>query len=451
MKRSSKLVLACVLILLAFPFAVSAQQKPITLTWWINPWRIAPPGFPADQAPTAEDFPAWAAAEFQRLHPNVTIEFEIVTNAGFDQKVTAAILSGNPPDILRPLGIKQQWVQAGLLEPINDYLTAEDLADFYDYALNEGRFGNNYYMFPWANSNNGMGSSLLLNPAMFADRGVALPALPDRSWTMDEFMTAARKLSYDVNGDGINDVYAIGMAAGMDIMNNLAWFHLFGGGYVDEQGRTFTANNAGSVEALQWMVDAVHKEKIAPPGAEGMGIYDVIGMFHQERLAIGYGGPYEIGRIDRYLKEGQIDKKFPVHIAQFPHVPAVGPIAYHTSTGFVVFKQQDPYKRQMAMEFARFLTNQENMALLRSLLYVTTRQSVNETLYKGYEFEQEIDVYTRAIANGIPFFGSSELDTAMADEHFRAALEAAFARNKTPKQALDEFVATANRLIFRGR
>lgn len=438
-------------LLLALPMGVMAQEKPITLTWWINPWRIAPPGFPEDQAPDAEDFTRWAAEEFQRLHPNVTIEWEIVTNQGFDQKITAAILAGNPPDVLRPPGIKQQWINAGLLEPIDDYLTPEDLEDFYDYALNVGKFGDHYYMFPWNNSNNGMGSALLLNPAMFADRGVAMPALPDRSWTMDEFMTAARKLSYDTNGDGVNDVYAIGMAARMDIMNNLAWLHIFGGGYVDEARRTFIANSAESVEAIQWMYDAVHKERISPPGAEGMGIYDVIGLFHQERLAIGYGGPYEIGRIDRYLKSGQIDKKFPVHIAQFPHFPEVGPVAYHTSSGFVVFKQDDPYKREMAMEFARFLTNQENMALLRSLLYVTTRKSVNETLYVGYEFEEEIDVYMRAIANGIPYFGSAEIDTSQADSHFIAALEAVFAGNKSPKQAMDEFVATANRLTFSRR
>ena len=440
-----------VALLLALPLGAAAQEKPITLTWWINPWRIAPPGFPEDQAPEAEDFTRWAAEEFQKLYPNVTIEYEVVTNQGFDEKITAAILSGNPPDILRVSGIKRQWIEAGLLEPIDAYLTPEDLEDFYDYALNEGKFGDHYYMFPWNNSNNGMGSTLLLNPAIFADRGVELPPLPDRAWTMDEFMTAARKLSYDVDGDGHNDVYAIGMSARMDIMNNIAWLHIFGGGYVDEAQRTFIANSPASVEAVQWMVDAVHKERISPMGAEGMGIYDVIGLFHQERLAIGYGGPYEIGRIDRYLKSGQIDKKFPVHIAQFPHFPEIGPVAYHTSGGFVIFKQDDPYKREMAMEFARFLTNQENMALLRTLLYVTTRKSVNETLYQGYEFEEEIDVYMRAIANGIRYFGSIEIDTGPADQHFIAALEAAFARTKTPQQAMDDFVAVANRLVFSGR
>ena len=431
--------------------AALAAEKPITITWWINPWRIAPPGFPPDKAPTAEDFPRWISEEFMKRHPNVTVKYEVLTNQGFDQKVAAAILAGRPPDILRPLNFKQEWVRQGLLEPIDDYLTPFDLQDFYDYALNVGKVGNHYYLFPWNNSNNGMGSTLLLNPRMFAERGVALPPLPDRSWTMDEFMAAARKLSYDTNGDGVNDVYAIGMSARMDLVNNLAWFHIFGARYVDEQQRRFVLNSPAGVRALQWMVDAVHKERIAPPGAEGMGIYDVINLFHQQKLAIGYGGPYEIGRIDRYLKEGRIKEKFPVHVAQFPHFPEIGPVAYHTSGGFVVFKQTDPYKRQMVMEFARFLTSPENMKLLRSLLYVTARKSVNENLYEGYEFEKEIDVYLRAIAHGIPYFGSAEIDTSPADNHFIAMLEAAFSRTKTPKQALDEFVAQANRVVFRGR
>ena len=57
----------------------AAPPKPITITWWINPWRIAPPGFPADKAPTAEDFPKWASEEFMRLNPNVTVKYEVVT------------------------------------------------------------------------------------------------------------------------------------------------------------------------------------------------------------------------------------------------------------------------------------------------------------------------------------------------------------------------------------
>src|SRR5690606_15032826 len=125
---------------------------------------------------------------------------------------------------------------------------------------------------------------------------------------------------------------------------------------------------------------------------------------------------YEIGRIDRYLKEGRMPNAIDVVIAQFPHDPAVGPIAYETSGGFIVFKQEDDYKREMAMEFARFLTNTENIQLLESLLYVTARRSANALLdfadVADYteDVSTEVQVYQSAIDHGVPFFGPSDLD-----------------------------------------
>lgn len=431
-----------------FAPAATAAPKPITITWWINPWRITPPGFPPDKAVTAEDFPQWASSEFMKLHPEVTVKYEVVTNAGFDQKVAAAILAGNPPDVLKPIGFKQEWVKQGLLEPLDEYLTAADREDFYQYALDVGKVGNHYYLFPWNNSNNGMGSTLLLNPAIFKERGVSLPPLPDRGWTLDEFLDAARKLTFDRDGDGKTDVYALSFPA-KDLLVMMGWMHLFGARLLNSDETEFALNSPQGVRALEFIVDAIYKYKIAPEGAAGMGIYDSINMFHQGKTAIGYGGPYEIGRIDRYVKEGKLKEAFPVHIARYPHLPEVGPIAYHTSGGFVVFRQRDPEKKKMVMEFARFLTNKENTALLKSLLYVTARKSVNKDLYKGSPFEKEVDVYVRAIEHGIPYFGSADINTDPIDKHLQAMFEAALGKTKTPKQALDDFVREANKIVFK--
>ena len=445
------LIVAGIILLSAMgnlaPNAVIAA-KPITITWWINPWRIAPPGFPEGKSPDSEDFPKWASAEFMRLNPGVTVKYEVVTNAGFDQKIAASILAGSPPDVLRPVGFKSEWAKQGLLEPIEDYLTAEDKADFYQYALEVGKVGGHYYLFPWNNSNNGMGCSLLLNPAVFKELGVAMPALPDRGWTMDEFMRAAQKLTVDKDGDGKTDVYALSFPA-KELLVMMGWMHVFGARLFNPDQTAIALNSNEGVRALQFMVDAIYKYKIAPEGAAGMGIYDSIGMFHQGKTATGYGGPYEIGRIDRYAKEGKITEAFPVHIAQYPHLPEVGPVSHHTSGGFVVFKQRDAEKKKVVMEFARFLTNQQNMKLLKSLLYVTSRKSVNKDLYKGSTFEKEIDVYTRAIEHGVPYFGTSDISTDPIDKHLQAMFEAALSRTKTPKQALDDFAREANKIMFK--
>jgi len=445
-----------VLWILAALFATSSSalaQPQIDLTWWINPWRIVTPDLPEGQSPTGEEYARYMSEQFMALHPNITVHYELVPNAGFGEKVTTAIFAGNPPDVLKDLDWNPEWAREGLLEPIDAYLTDADRADFLDYALAKGEVDGQHYIWPWNNSNNGMGSTMLLNTALFEEAGVALPALPDRSWTIDEFMQAADKLTMDRDGDGTTDVYALTFAA-RDTENMLAWLFRFGARLMNEAGTEFVLNSPEGVKALELIVDLIYQHGYAPTGGEALDVYGTIDNLHQARAAMGYGGIYEIGRIDRYLKEGRMPNAINVAIAPFPHDPTAGPVAYQTSGGFLVFKQNDDYRREMAMELARFLTEKDNIKLLESLLYITARRSANAelTFTKVAEYTDdvptEVGVYQAAIDHGIPYFGPSDLDISAAMEHFTAAMEAALSRSKTPQQALDDFVAAANRAVF---
>jgi multiple sugar transport system substrate-binding protein len=436
-----------VLCVLAMPVAQATAAKKITITWWLNPWRIEPPGFPEGQAVTAEDYPQWVKQEFEKLHPNVEVKYEVVTNVGYEQKISAAILAGNPPDVLRDAVFKKNWAIHGLLEPIDDYVTPEDVADWYPDAWNKALINGKHYLFPWSYGTNGMGSTMLLNPKVFAERGLELPPLPDRSWTIDEFLAAAKKLSWDDDGDGINDHYALSFGA-QDSENNPVWLYMHGARMFNEDETEVIIDSPAGIQGLQFMVDTIYEHKIAPPGAEGMGIYDIINLFHSKKTAMGYGGPYEIGRIYRYVNEGKLDEPFEVKIAQFPHLPEIGPVAYHASGGFMVFKQRDPEKKEMVMEFCRFLTSPENTRLLKSLLYITSRDSVNRDLYADSVFADEVSIYATAIQNGHEYYGSLDVDFTPARKFWQAAFEAAFTKDKTPKEALTEFAREANKVLF---
>lgn len=449
MRRSVLQVLVALLAL----SPVAAAQPQIELTWWINPWRIVTPDMPEGATATGEEYARYMSEKFMELHPNVTVRYEIVPNAGYSEKITTAIFSGTTPDVAKDLNWNPEWAREGLLEPIDPYLTDEDREDFLPYALAKGLIDGQHYIWPWNNSNNGMGSTLLLNTALFEEAGVEIPALPDRSWTIDEFLAAAEKLTMDRDGDGTTDVYAITFAA-RDVENMLSWLMRFGAKLVNDEGTEFVLNSEEGVRALQFIVDLIYEYGYAPRGGEALDVYGTIENLHNGRAAIGYGGIYEIGRIDRYLKEGRIANPIDVVIAPFPHDPEVGPIAYETSGGFIVFKQEDEYKREMAMEFARFLTDKENIKLLETLLYITARRSANAELtfedvadYTG-DVPTEVQVYQAAIDHGVPFFGPSDLDISAAMEHFTAAMEAALSRSKTPQQALDDFVREANRAVF---
>ncbi|HEX7003853.1 MAG TPA: sugar ABC transporter substrate-binding protein [Trueperaceae bacterium] len=439
--------------LTGLPAVAQQNAEEMTLTWWINPWRIRPPGFPAGETPTGEEFARYISEEFEKLHPNVNVEYEIVPNQGFGEKVATAIFAGNAPDVLKDLQWDPDWVRQGLLAPIDEYLTEEDREDFIDYTLEEGLIDGKHYIWPWNNSNNGMGSTLLLNPEIFEERGVEMPELPYREWTIEEFLDKAQQLTFDRDGDGTTDVYAITLAA-QDTENMLAWLHRFGARLINEEGTEFVLNSPEGVEGLQLMVDMIYEYEIAPRGAEGLGVYDTINNLHQGRAAMGYGGIYEIGRIARYINSGELEEPIKVVIAPYPHDPEVGPVAYRTSGGFLVFQQDDPERQRMAMELARFITNKENIALLEDLLYITARKSVNDQLSfertQAYteNIQQQVEVYENAISYGIPYYGPSSIDVSPALDFLTAALQAAFTRQLTPQEALDQFVEQANRVVF---
>jgi multiple sugar transport system substrate-binding protein len=299
-------------------------------------------------------------------------------------------------------------------------------------------------MWPWNNSNNGMGSTLMLNVEAFEEAGIPLPD-PIAGWTIDEFLDVARQFK-DAG------MYAITLAAS-DTHNMLAWLHRFGARTMNEEATEFTLNSPEGVRALQLMIEMINVEEIAPRGAEGLGVYDAIDNLHQERAAMGYGGIYEIGRIDRYVKEGRLENPLEVVLAPFPHDPAVGPVAFQTSGGFVVFRQTDDYKRDMAMEFARFVTNPENIALLEDLLYITARKSANAQLtferVQAYtDVQRQVEVYTNAIDYGVEYFGPSTFDWGIVNDFFISAMQAAFSGDLSAQQALDEFVRQANAAAF---
>jgi multiple sugar transport system substrate-binding protein len=421
-----------------------------TITWWINPWRISPPGHPSDKPLTGEEFPKWISEEFMKLHPDVEVKYVLVTNQEYAQKLAAAIATKTQPDFFKGPVWDSRWAKNGLLEPIDEYLSQEDWNDFYTQCLKAGYINGKHYVWPWVYGTNGMGSTMLLYTPDFERAGIDWKKIVNEGWTMEEFLEACKKLTWDEDGDGKADHYAIAFGAKGDMVHNILNFvYAFGGRLANEAESEVILNSPEAIAALQFVLDLIEKHGVAPKGAEALGIYDVIGYFHTHKASIGFGGPYEIGRITRYVNEGRLAEAFYPVIAPFPHLSGRDPVAYARGSGFVVFKQSDPKKREMIFEFLKFITNHENIALLETLNYLTARKSVNETLYQNDQYmNEQVKRYAHIMDNyGIEFFGSEEFPWSQMNAHFVAALEAIFAKTKTPQQALNEFVSEANKIL----
>lgn len=143
-----------------------------TITWWINPWRISPPGHPSDKPLTGEEFPKWISEEFMKLHPDVEVKYVLVTNQEYAQKLAAAIATKTQPDFFKGPVWDSRWAKNGLLEPIDEYLSQEDWNDFYTQCLKAGYINGKHYVWPWVYGTNGMGSTMLLYTPDFERAGI---------------------------------------------------------------------------------------------------------------------------------------------------------------------------------------------------------------------------------------------------------------------------------------
>jgi len=453
-------VVACIGLILLLAGASTALakgqgEKPkelekVEITWWINPWRIVVPGVPEGKTLDGTEFIEWASKAYMEIHPNVTVTGVLVSNAEFPQKQAAAIAAGNTPNVIRLLSGLVELSRAGLLLPLDGYISAADRADFVPVALADATVDGKVMQLPWNFGNNGMGITNLIYPPMFEASGVDWKKIVEKGWTMDEFVAIGKKVSKDTNGDGQNDVFLTGFQAkAFDTDWPMVYNH--GGRLLNDKETAFAVDSAETIAGYQFIVDAIYKHNIAPKGAEAADNYGVIRPFHAHQIAMGNGGPYEIGRIDREVKAGNA-QKFRPYVAPYPEVPGKRRGTYLTSGGFSVFKKaKTPATLEAAVDFAQFLTSKEMLVRLESLLYISGRKSANAEMYKSpewLEFKPDIALYEKEISDyGVPFWGSQGFlpKWGKVKKYMQAASEAVYARTKTPEQAMKDFIKDANK------
>lgn len=426
--------------------APKALEK-VEISWWNNPWRIVVPGIPSDKTLDGSEFIDWASKTYMESHPNVAVTGVLISNAEQNQKQMAAIVAGNTPNVARVSGLVD-LARAGLLVELDPYLTAADKSDFVPVAIADATVDGKVMQFPWNFGNNGMGITNLIYPPLFEAAGVDWKKIVDKGWTTDEFIQIGKKVSRDTNGDGENDVFLTGFQA-KSFETDWPYVLNHGGRLLNDKETAFAVESAETIAGLQFIVDAIYKHNIAPKGAEASDAYGVIRPFHAHKLAMGNGGPYEIGRIDREVKAGNI-KTFRPYVAPYPEVPGGKRGTLLTSGGFAVYKKaKSPATLEAAVDFAKYLTSKNVLVMLESLLYISARKSANAEMYKSaqwLEFKPDIALYEREISDhGVRFWGSQSFDPAWTKvkKYMQAAIEAVYSRSKTPEQAMKDFVKDA--------
>ena len=367
-----KLLLAAILITLLNFNAVGATEE-ITLKIWDFP-RWLEPGENTDRFTWMER----KIEQFEMQNPGVKVDLTKLTWQRGHEKLKIAAVSGNYPDVA-PGVVPLLFIREELIEPVDDYMSAEDRADYFPAALEAFRVKGKTYGWPWY-----MGGQLLyLNADIFASAGVELPA--EGRWTPDEFTQKMEQIKAYLSpaeseaGTSHGNTqtqghYPLGLYFQKDETANLPFLMCFGGSIIDRDGK-YAGDSEEFLKGIKW-VNQLREMKIIPPDSGGRSANDIWTAFGREkRLAAGAFGLWGIKAMT---------DKFPTNfeVVHFPAMPGRPSGAFLGTSGFYVFKNTDQKRVTLAMQLARFLTLGEQQRDLIHYTQFPTRKSAGN-IYAG--------------------------------------------------------------------
>ncbi len=211
---------------------------------------------PSNQAIESE-----VAQRFEKER-GVKVEVVILPPAEYDSKIVSMILGGNPPDVIysaaRNIGA---FLSAGIVQPLNPFLDRDPdfrLQDFFPTIVNAFTFDGRIYGIPRGNQP----TVVYVNRTALTDAGLGTPPV-DWQWE-GAFLDIARRLTRDVNGDGVPDVY--GLHDGGNWWWGVVWS--YGGSFLDATEKRYTLGSPAGVAALRFVASLSQQHRVAP-GPQG--------------------------------------------------------------------------------------------------------------------------------------------------------------------------------------
>ncbi|NOZ73007.1 MAG: sugar ABC transporter substrate-binding protein [Chloroflexi bacterium] len=225
----------------ATPAPEQPSPEPVTLTWAF--W-----GSPAE-AKTHQR----VAEAFMAEHPQIKIETMVAPWSDYFTKIQTLWASGDPsaiPDVLF-LWPTPRYAAEGVLENLDPWIekSGYDLSDYWPALLESAMYNDSVYGLP-----RDIGLEVLYyNKDIFDEVGLAYP---DDSWTWDDLLAAAEKLTV-VDANGRVSRYALGMEGGKYQL----WVGQNHGRILDDMRNPSkcTLTEPAAMEAIQFFADMMNQ------------------------------------------------------------------------------------------------------------------------------------------------------------------------------------------------
>lgn len=408
---------ALLTLLLAGIVPASAASK-VTITFWH--------GMGAALGKTLSDL----VDEFQKQNPDIIVKAEYQGSYGaLNQKIMAALAAKKPPTMAQAYGNwVAEYVKSGAVKPVEDFFAGpggfskDELEDFWSELRAGCIFNGKMYTLPFNKSV----SIYIYNLTALKEVGLE----PPKTW--EDLLTASKATT--MTKDGKVTRYGIALRPNVDYFANLLFTN--GGRYLDESGKKAVFNGPAGVEALQFMVDLLHKHKVA---------YYIPG-YADADFGAGKTCAYFATSASYSYTDKAVGGKFEWGIGSIPY--RKGPAAPVAGTDLAMFAQIAPDEQQAAWKFMKWLTNATQTAYWAiNTGYIPVRRSA---LYMQQMKDwMAANPRNAASLNALKFAVTDPNIAEWQDirELISFAVEEAFLLKATPKEALDKAAEKVNALM----
>ena len=409
--------------------SVQAQDK-VQITFWTH---THPPMVEQNEA---------AIAEFMQANPDIEVNYEVIPNMNFAQKMLSSMGTGTGPDVINmdDNQMRATYIPRGLVQEVDvtalgfgslDELEAAYIPGAFEGAIADGKI----YGLPSEFNV----TAFAINTAAFEEVGLD-PANPPKTW--DEVGTMGQELVVR-EGDTLT-------RRGFDFLYlHGGWYHnqlgtlmlQTGGTYVAPDGTTVTVNEPAAVEALQIWYDMVYEYEIADPNVASREATVPYQDFLDGKVAMTLMNPWGMGLV---TPESAVYEKYAiVPLPQYdPAKPAAPLYAYYWA---VNAQTTDERKREAAFRLVSFLASQPG-PWLKNVNFIQPRMGWNE-LPEAQEFPF-YDVWAAEMLNGkfLPVYPKGpEIDNIM-----QQTIESSILTGVPPQEAMDTAATQIEAVLAEG-
>ncbi|NLO73761.1 MAG: sugar ABC transporter substrate-binding protein [candidate division WS1 bacterium] len=228
-------------------------------------------------------------AEFEREHPGIKVRLQNVPGSKEAmQKLQTMMAAGTPPDVMSLHGAYYYpFASKGTLADLEPFIQQDpdfDLADFYPGLVKVSRWEGTLFSLPRYTSV----YTLIYNQALFDAAGLAYPD-PQKPWTWDEYLAAARKLTRNPETPtGSWGVY-------IDFWGSrvFPWLWQNNADLMNEDRSQCVIDSPEAIEALDFVRALRWEHRVAPTSSTAER-NEGLNMFMQGKVGLYMTGPWDV-------------------------------------------------------------------------------------------------------------------------------------------------------------